>query len=129
MQFDNPETPEDDGVEHFSDVRGDDDDDDDARTGLFEGDEMEHDKLKPASDSEKSSDGDEDAGLGAERRVASASERYDMEKREPMYARAETSCWWNSTCWPPTHTRPSPRCRARSFRVSRSNTTAILSPT
>ena len=89
-----PRDAEDDGVEHFSDVRGDDDDDDDARTGLFEGDEMEHDKLKPASDSEKSSDGDEGAGLGAERRVASASERYDMEKREPMYARAETSCWW-----------------------------------
>ena len=38
-------------VEHFSD-ESDDDDDDDARTGLFEGDEMEHDKLKPASDSE-----------------------------------------------------------------------------
>ena len=55
---------------------------------------MEHDKLKPASDSEKSSDGDEDAGFAAGRRVASASERHDMEKREPMYARAETSCWW-----------------------------------
>jgi ribosome biogenesis protein MAK21 len=83
-----PRETEEDGVEHFSDVR-DDEDETNEGTGLFEGDKTtERTPKATKSDSEKSSDDDEDAdqanavdGEKGSNRVGGPSERYDMEKR------------------------------------------------
>jgi len=81
-------------VEHFTDAKSD--GSDDERTGLFEGDDDAKTVAAATSksDSDQSSD---DEAEGDERKVAKASDRYDMEKREPLYARAETCCWWELT--------------------------------
>lgn len=83
-----PRDTEDDAVEHFSDVE--DDDEGDERTGVFEGD----DEAEDDRDDEKTSDREGDEGEAKRVGGPTVSERYDMEKREPLYARAELSCWW-----------------------------------
>ena len=57
-----------------------------------DGDEGEDDDSEDAAENENS-DEDEDARRGVRAREASAN-RYDMHKRDPLYARADTSCWW-----------------------------------
>lgn len=73
------EGDEGDDVEHFVDV---DDDDDDKENGLAE----------DASDSD--SDSDEKKLKAAKKAMESAAHRYDMSKRDPLYAKADQSCWW-----------------------------------
>ena len=97
------EGEDDDDVERFVDADDDDDAfDDDEKTRVSEK------RREQDADADADSDsGDRDAGgreahddeasmreRAGDRAKRDASRRYDMSKRDPLYARAEASCWW-----------------------------------
>lgn len=96
------EGEEDDDVERFVDA---DDDDDEFRDvedekqkkavkKASDGSDSDDDDEKENSD-EDDSDNDDDAKQSAvEKARARESRRYDMSKRDPLYAKADVACWW-----------------------------------
>jgi hypothetical protein len=76
------EGDEGDDVEHFVDV---DDEDEDMDT-------KENGRAEAGSDSDSDSEGKK--LKAAKKAIETAAHRYDMSKRDPLYAKADQSCWW-----------------------------------
>jgi ribosome biogenesis protein MAK21 len=98
------EGEEDDDVERFVDA-DDDDDLGEPRVSSKRSSKRDDEEANAADDSETDSaeneeteerEEAEDASLAraGDRAKRDASRRYDMSKRDPLYARADASCWW-----------------------------------